>query len=96
MHQFSWVRFLLNESYKPVKKENDVSKFNIIWLMISGIGKETALALSRLGAKVIIGSRNVDKSKKVAQEIQDETGSQVELLTVHNTYLFSYAAADIS
>ena len=45
--------------------------------MISGIGKETALALSRLGAKVIIGSRNVDKSKKVAQEIQDETGSQV-------------------
>ena len=48
--------------------------------MVSGIGKETALALSRLGAKVIIGSRNVDKSKKVAQEIQDETGSQVELL----------------
>ena len=48
--------------------------------MISGIGKETALALSRLGAKVIIGSRNVDKSKKVAQEIQDETGSQVDLL----------------
>jgi len=43
----------------------------------TGIGKETALALSRLGAKVIIGSRNVDKSKKVAQEIQDETGSQV-------------------
>merc|ERR1711935_830083 len=43
----------------------------------TGIGKETALALSRLGAKVIIGSRNVDKSKQVAQEIQDETGSQV-------------------
>ena len=58
--------------------------------MISGIGKETALALSRLGAKVIIGSRNVDKSKKVAQEIQDETGSQVELLTVHNMYLFVF------
>ena len=48
--------------------------------MISGIGKETALALSRVGAKVSIGSRNVDKSKKVAQEIQDETGSQVEIL----------------
>ena len=78
MHQFFWVRFLVNEWYKPVKKENDISKFDIIWLMISGIGKETALALSRLGAKVIIGSRNVDKSKKVAQEIQDETGSQVK------------------
>jgi len=43
----------------------------------TGIGKETARALSRLGAKVIIGSRNVEKSKKVAQEIQEETGSKV-------------------
>ena len=73
-----------------------LNSITVVLIMISGIGKETALALSRLGAKVIIGSRNVDKSKKVAQEIQDETGSQVELLTVHNTYLFSYAAADTS
>jgi len=30
----------------------------------TGIGKETARRLSRLGAKIIIGSRNVEKSKK--------------------------------
>ena len=47
-----------------------------------GIGKETARALSRLGAKVIIGSRNVEKSKKAAQEIQDETGREVIALAL--------------
>ena len=49
---------------------------------ISGIGKETARALSRMGAKIFIGSRNVDKSKKVAQEIQDETGAEVTALSL--------------
>jgi len=48
----------------------------------TGIGKETARALSRLGAKVIIGSRNVEKSKKAAQEIQDATGREVIALAL--------------
>ena len=38
--------------------------------------------MSRLGAKVIIGSRNVEKSKKAAQEIQDETGREVIALAL--------------
>jgi len=48
----------------------------------TGIGKETARALSRLGAKVILGSRNVEKSKKAAQDIQDETGNEVTALAL--------------
>ena len=38
--------------------------------------------MSRLGAKVIIGSRNVEKSKKAAQEIQDATGREVIALAL--------------
>lgn len=43
----------------------------------SGIGKATALEMSRRGAKVIIGSRNLQKSRQVADEIHKETGKEV-------------------
>ena len=43
----------------------------------AGIGKETARILSERGAKVIIGSRDLEKSVKVAREIESETGHDV-------------------
>ena len=48
----------------------------------AGIGKETAIGLAQLGAKVIIVSRNEKKGQKALQEIIKKTGNnQVELLT---------------
>lgn len=47
----------------------------------AGIGKETALALAKMGARVIIVGRNPAKTAAVAAEIASQTGnSQVEFL----------------
>ncbi|DBA88388.1 TPA: hypothetical protein ACH3X2_004882 [Trebouxia sp. C0005] len=44
----------------------------------SGIGRETAFALAKLGATVILGCRNVDAAKQVAQEIREQvSGAEV-------------------
>jgi NAD(P)-dependent dehydrogenase (short-subunit alcohol dehydrogenase family) len=41
----------------------------------SGIGKETAKGLSRIGATVVLVVRNRDKGEKALKEITDETGN---------------------
>jgi NAD(P)-dependent dehydrogenase (short-subunit alcohol dehydrogenase family) len=47
----------------------------------SGIGKETALGLAQMGARVIMVSRNAEKGKAALEEIRRESGSsQVDLL----------------
>jgi len=47
----------------------------------SGIGKETALGLSQMGARVVMVCRNVEKGKAALEEIRRESGSsQVDLL----------------
>src|ERR1017187_7923253 len=47
----------------------------------SGIGKETALGLARMGAHVGMGCRNAEKGKAALEEIRRESGSsQVDLL----------------
>ena len=47
----------------------------------SGIGKETALGLARMGARVVIVSRNAEKGKAALEEIRRESGSSaVDLL----------------
>ncbi|GIS82103.1 MAG: SDR family oxidoreductase [SAR202 cluster bacterium] len=42
-----------------------------------GIGKSTALALAREGAKIAICARGMDALKETAREIQEETGATV-------------------
>src|SRR5581483_7061780 len=47
----------------------------------SGIGKETALGLAQIGARVIMVCRNAEKGKAALEEIRRESGSsQVDLL----------------
>jgi NAD(P)-dependent dehydrogenase (short-subunit alcohol dehydrogenase family) len=49
----------------------------------TGIGIETARALAKAGARVIIGARDVDKAEKVAETLRKETNNnqiEVELL----------------
>src|SRR6266853_4110986 len=47
----------------------------------SGIGKETALGLAQMGARVVMVCRNVEKGKAALEEIRRESGSsQVDLL----------------
>ena len=41
----------------------------------SGIGKEAALDLAKRGARVIIASRDIEKSKRAADEIRRRTGN---------------------
>ena len=47
----------------------------------SGIGKETALALSRMGASLVLICRNESKGKETMREIEKRTGNRsVELI----------------
>ena len=46
----------------------------------SGLGAESARALASKGARVIITARQMDKGRKVAEEISAATGGQVEVL----------------
>ena len=43
-----------------------------------GMEYETALQLSMKGANLIIGSRNVEKAKKMAQNMTFKTGNAVK------------------
>ena len=47
----------------------------------SGIGKETALALARMGARVVLVCRNPEKGRAALEEIRRESGSsELDLL----------------
>src|SRR3984957_10156942 len=47
----------------------------------SGIGKETALGLAQMGARVVMVCRNAEKGKAALEEIRRESGSsQIDLL----------------
>src|SRR6202158_5463559 len=47
----------------------------------SGIGKETALGLARMGARVVMVCRNAEKGKAALEDIRRGSGSsQVDLL----------------
>ena len=52
------------------------------WVVITdakdGMEYETALQLSMKGANLIIGSRNVEKAKKMAQNMTFKTGNAVK------------------
>jgi len=45
----------------------------------SGIGKETALALANMGARVVVVVRNWERGEKARQEIMNKTGNHATL-----------------
>jgi 2,4-dienoyl-CoA reductase len=56
----------------------------------TGLGKQMALTLSKLGADVIIVSRKLDILEKTSKEIESITGNQVAILLLSknsNTHL---------
>lgn len=59
----------------------------------SGIGKETALELARVGARVVLVCRNQQKGEAALEEIRRETGSpEVDLLNADMSSLASVRA----
>jgi len=59
----------------------------------SGIGKETALGLARMGARVVLVCRNQQRGEQARADIQRETGSsQVDLLIADMSSLASVRA----
>ena len=59
----------------------------------SGIGKETALGLARMGARVMLIVRNSPKGGRAVADIQRETGStQLDLLLADMSWLASVRA----
>ena len=46
----------------------------------TGIGRETARALAARGARVVLACRNVAKAEEARQDIERETGGQVEVM----------------
>ena len=50
-----------------------------------GIGEVLALGLSQYGAKVVVSSRNLERLKEVAKEIQTKTGGEILALPVDVT-----------
>ena len=64
------------------KKYSSQAKMNGKWVVITdateGMEYETALQLSMKGANLIIGSRKISKTKKMAQNITFKTGNAVK------------------
>lgn len=66
--------------------ENKNMNFNVDGSMIvvtggnSGIGKETARKLSRMGASVILACRNIEKAKDAKKDIEADTGNPVRIM----------------
>src|SRR5437588_434158 len=51
------------------------------WIICDGLGKQTALALARLGARLVLVGRNPEKTGAAAAAISAETGhADVEVL----------------
>ncbi|XP_064121928.1 retinol dehydrogenase 12-like [Macrobrachium nipponense] len=57
-----------------------------------GIGKETARELSRRGARIIMACRDTKKAEKAAEEIQKETGGEMEVMKLDLASLASVRA----
>ena len=63
------------------------------WVVITdakdGMEYETALQLSMKGANLIIGSRNVEKTKKMAQNMAFKTGNTLKSKFCSNIFCFN-------
>jgi NAD(P)-dependent dehydrogenase (short-subunit alcohol dehydrogenase family) len=67
-------KFHAKSSALEVIQGHDLSKYEtIVTGGSSGIGIETARALAKAGARVVIGARDLPKAEEVAKKLRDET-----------------------
>ena len=59
----------------------------------TGIGKEAALALAKMGASIVIAARNRAKGERAAEEIERQTGQKPELIDLDLASFVSIRAA---
>lgn len=59
----------------------------------TGIGKEAALALAKMGASIVIAARNRAKGESAAEEIERKTGEKPELIDLDLASFASIRAA---
>lgn len=59
----------------------------------TGIGKEAALALAKMGASIVIAARNRAKGESAAEEIERKTGKKPELIDLDLASFASIRAA---
>lgn len=59
----------------------------------TGIGKEAALALAKMGASIVIAARNRAKGESAAEEIERKTGQKPELIDLDLASFVSIRAA---
>src|SRR5262245_48221470 len=83
LHARSWS-CVVNQYVRKVHVMPPSSMSGKIYIVTganSGIGKETALGLAQMGARVVMVCRNAEKGKEALEEIRRESGSsQVDLL----------------
>jgi len=67
----------------PMKGSNNPARLDGLVVAItganSGIGRETALDLSKRGARIIMLCRDLEKAHLVAKEIINETGNPINV-----------------
>jgi NAD(P)-dependent dehydrogenase (short-subunit alcohol dehydrogenase family) len=64
----------LPERGAGVERVDMTEKTAVVTGSTSGIGRETALTLGRLGARVVVHGRDEDEGKRVVEEIEDMDG----------------------
>jgi len=64
----------------PMCSSND--KLVIITGASSGIGKEIVLELARRGGHIILAVRDLEAGEKVAQQIRNDSGKDVEVRAI--------------
>ncbi len=68
----------MTEFNKPMFNNNELKdKVIVVTGGGSGLGKSMTRYFMQLGAKVVITSRNLEKLKKTANELKDETGGDI-------------------
>ncbi|MDX1692887.1 MAG: SDR family NAD(P)-dependent oxidoreductase [Ketobacteraceae bacterium] len=98
MMKFTRLGYLRAKKHWKGLSANLTGKKAVITGASSGLGRETAIALAKMGAEILVVARNPDKVKDLSEEITAETGRPIhsviaDLSLIEET---ARAASDIS
>lgn len=74
------IKRKVNGKTNPYNSTNMKGKIVLITGANGGIGETAALGLARMGARLVLGCRDMNKAESAAERIRSETGAQVEVL----------------